>query len=156
MSKRWIVILLFISLAFNLAVIGMFLYSTIFTRMPFCPRGSISHREMVEHRFSRTDRDKDRPEFVLENKDEIRKLRGDFMQKRREFITVLSKENLNEQEAITAMQASLDAQLELEQKVGSSMLELRKKLTPEQAKEYFQKILTRKRDSRSDYDRSKK
>ncbi len=155
MSKRWIVILLFVSLAFNLAVLGVFLYTSFFGRMPFCPADSRPARELAEHRFSREDRDKARPEFTLANRDEIKQLRSEFMQKRREFIKALSKENINEQEVLAAMQTSLAAQEKLESKIGTSMLELRKKMTPEQAKDYFQKILERKRDHRPDYDRSK-
>lgn len=155
MSKRWIVILLFVSLAFNLAVLGVFLYTSYFNRMPFCLYNERPDKELAEHRYSREDRERERPEFTLGNRDEIKQLRSEFMQKRREFINTLCKENINEQEVMAAMQASLNAQEKLENLVGTSMLDLRKKMTPEQAKDYFQRILDRKRDHRPDNDRSK-
>ncbi|MFO7659426.1 MAG: periplasmic heavy metal sensor [Candidatus Cloacimonadaceae bacterium] len=155
MSKRWIVIILFVSLAFNLAVLSVFLYTSYFNRMPFCLYNERSDKDLSEHRYSREDRERERPEFTLGNRDEIKQLRSEFMQKRREFIITLNKETVNEQEVMAAMQASLKAQEKLESMVGTSMLELRKKMTPEQAKDYFQKILDRKKDHRPDYDRSK-
>lgn len=155
MSKRLIMILLFVSLAFNLAVLGMFLYRAVYFRAPLCSQDNRFSGEMMEHRYSKSDRDKERPEFTLANRDEIKKLRSEFMQKRRAFVNILSKQTLNEQEALTAMQASLAAQNALEQKVGTSMLELRKKLTPEQAKDYFQRVLERKHRTRFDNDQPK-
>ena len=143
MSKHWIVILLFISLAFNLAVMGMFLYIHFFHRPPFCPPGM--RPPMGEFRDDRQfhHRDRHKDEFVMENKEEIRLMRSHFMQKRKDFMQILLKEDFNEQKAIAAMEASLTAQDSLEESIGRSLIELRKKMTPEQAKRYFEHRLDR-------------
>jgi len=157
MSKRWIVILLFVSLAFNLAVMGMFLHTMVFRRPLFCLPGMIPHMEWNKERDHRTEKDKDRPRFDEETRAEIKKLRGDFMLKRREFMLLLAKKDLNEQQVTAAMEASILAQDKLEKKLGSAILELRKKMTAEQANDFFTRMLERKNeDNRPDYHRSKR
>jgi Spy/CpxP family protein refolding chaperone len=136
MSKRWIVILLFISLAFNLAVLIMFLHISVFHKEPFFHPGFKSPSEMrdndIRDHFRRP-----RPEDMLENKDEIRKLREDFREKRREFMEIMRKDNFIEEDAIKAMEATHQAQEILEKRLGESIIEYRKKLTPTEAREYF-------------------
>jgi hypothetical protein len=139
MSKHLIVILLFVSLAFNLAVLGMFIYSTAFHKMPLC-------HPSIENRYpGRDDRRETRllPEAALKNKDEIRKLREEFFKTRREFMQILAKDKYNEQEAQAAMEQSLQAQDRLERKLGASLIEVRKNMDPAEAKKFFEHRMRR-------------
>lgn len=139
MSKHLIVILLFVSLAFNLAVLGMFIYATAFRKVPFChPQIERRMPYSGENRHSRL-----LPEAALKNKDEINKLREEFIRSRREFMQTLAKEKYNEQEAKAAMEASLQAQDKLERKLGASLIEVRRNMDPEAAKKFFEHRMRR-------------
>ncbi len=134
MSKRLIIILLCVSLAFNLAVLGMFLYASATHKHPFHRPADRERRPDSEERYS---------EFTEANRQEIRNLRSDFMQKRRAFITILSKDTYDESEAHAAMEASLAAQSKLEGKLGEAMLELRSKMPADEARKLFRARLER-------------
>lgn len=139
MSKHLIVILLFVSLAFNLAVLGMFIYASAFHKMPFChPNIENRYPGRDEHRESRL-----LPEAALKNKDEIRKLREEFFKTRREFMQILAQEKYNEQEAKAAMEASLQAQDKLERKLGASLIEVRRNMDPAAARKFFEHRMKR-------------
>jgi hypothetical protein len=137
MSKRWIVILLFVSLAFNLAVMVMFLHLTVFGKHLGFPPHFRPSTEFRDNNPRHIQRVTPRPEDMLVNKDEIRKLKDEFRQKRREFMETLRQENFSEEDALKAMEASRVAQDILEKRLGNSLIEFRKKLTAREAKEYF-------------------
>jgi Spy/CpxP family protein refolding chaperone len=137
MNKRWLVIVLFASLAFNLAVMLMFAYISIYHRPPFHSMNPKPRMEQWEHKFEYHHRITPKPEDMLTNKDEIKKLKDDFRQKRREFMETLRQENFSEEDAYKAMEVSRQAQDILEKRLGNSLIEFRKKLTPREAKEYF-------------------
>jgi hypothetical protein len=142
-SKHLLVILLIVSLAFNLAVAGMFLYTSIYHRPPFYPPGigMMPGHDNHDHWFHKKDRDEHNP-FQEEN-EEIQKLRDDFMQKRMDFMHVMMQEGFVDSAAVAAMESSLKAQEELERKLGAALIEMRSKMNNEEAKEYFQKRLDR-------------
>lgn len=137
MSKRWLTILLFVSLAFNLAVLIVFLHLTVFSRDGGRPFSLRAFTEFMQDNPKHIQRVTPRPEEMLVNKDEIKALRDEFRQKRREFMEVLRQENFSEKDAVNAMKASRAAQDILEQRLGTSLIDFRKKLTPREAKEYF-------------------
>ncbi|MBM4399611.1 MAG: periplasmic heavy metal sensor [Candidatus Cloacimonetes bacterium] len=159
MSKQWIVILLLISLAFNLAVLGIFLYTSIYHKPPFCPPGMRPPHEMGRPDLPDRDKDKDKFPFAFENREEIKALRDTFMLKRREFMQIMRNEPFNEKEALAAMETSLKAQEGLEKKLGTSLIEKRKKMSPEEAKEFFERrkdrFRRRYRKDRFDHDKSR-
>ena len=145
MSKHWLIIVLFISLAFNLAVMLMFSYAQIYHRPPFCPPG-------MKHEIGR---DNDREAFkktnpvikkmLDDNKAEMEKYRGEFAQKRKDFTQTLTSDTLNVNKAEAAMEASLKAHENLERKLGTSLINLRKNMTPEEAKTFFKQHRDRMR-----------
>jgi uncharacterized membrane protein len=139
MSRKWIVILLFISLAFNMAVMSMFIYATIFHRAPFCPTPMRPPMEMEGREHHKDKSDRDRFPFTVEDKAEIKELRDTFKQKRREFMQIMQSDKFTEQKALAAMEASLKAQEDLEKKLGTSLIEMRKKMSAEEAKEFFER-----------------
>jgi hypothetical protein len=140
MSKHLILILLLVSLAFNLAVLGIFLYSGIYHRPPFRPDQMMQpwgrHEPGNWHR-------RDSLESRLDNNDEIRQLRLEFMQARKAFMQVMMKDQFVEKDALAAMETSLKAQQKLEQKLGESLISLRQKLSADEAKKLFQERMDR-------------
>lgn len=160
MSKRWIVILLFISLAFNLAVLGMFTYMSMFRGFPFCPPPHKVPEEMQERQIQRRDRDRLMNRASDEDKKEIRKLRLEFLHNRKEFMDILLQENFNEADAVKVMNASLQAQDKLEKKLGEALIEVRKQMTAEEAKEYLKQRMEREakkqKPFRPDFDPQRK
>ena len=143
MSKHLLIILLIVSLAFNLAVAGMFLYTSIYHRPPFYPPGIGMMGPGDHHKpwFHKKDRDEHNP--FLKESDEIRKLREDFMQKRMNFMHVMMQEGFVDSAAVAAMESSLKAQEVLERKLGAALIEMRSKMNDDEAREYFQKRLDR-------------
>jgi hypothetical protein len=142
MSKRLIEILLLVSLAFNLAVVCMFSYVHFFHKMPFRPDMGRRHEW---NRDGRQDREMNKKmQGMMEaNRESMKPYREEFRLKREQFMKLLAAEQVNEAQAIKAMQASLAAQDTLESKLGMSLLELRKKMTPAEAKEYFEMRIER-------------
>jgi len=147
MSKRWIVILLLISLAFNLAVMGMFISITIFHRPP-CP--------LPEEGNPRWGHGPDRPQGMGMppmlaqrfgfNREKIMPCNIEFSEKRTAFLATLAKSDFSEQEARLALNQSLAAHQKLEAVMGNDLIELRKKMTPEEAHQVFEKMLKRARN----------
>ena len=86
-------------------------------------------------------------ESALKNKDEIKQLREAFQQARKEFIRTMTKDSFNLEEAKAAMQKSLQAQNLLESKLGESLIEVRTRMTAEQAKRFFEHRLNRRHRS---------
>jgi hypothetical protein len=144
MSKHWIVILLLISLAFNLAVLGMFLYMKVYHQPPFNPAEMQGHRQWGE--MDRLDKYPGRhwPDSLFENKDEIKVLREAFRQSRKDFIETMNTENFNEPAARIAMEKSLKAQEILEKKLGESLIDVRTKMSPEDSKKFFKEWMKRR------------
>jgi hypothetical protein len=137
MNKHWLVIVLFVSLAFNLAVMLMFAYISIYHKPPFHFMGQKPGTELLNHKYGIHHRITPKPEEMLTNKDEIMKLKDEFRQKRREFMETLRQENFSEEDALKTMEASRQAQDILEKRLGNSLIEFRKKITAREAKEYF-------------------
>ncbi|HOD17238.1 MAG TPA: hypothetical protein PKJ14_01145 [Candidatus Cloacimonadota bacterium] len=138
MSKRWMEILLIVSLAFNLAVLGMFIYSTVFHKSscpPPEPQWRAENHPFQSHRFD--------PDSVLQNKEEIRQLRQAFQESRQAFMATLAKSELNLQEAKQAMEKSLQAQEKLERRLGESLIQVRTKMTADEAKRFFEHRMKR-------------
>ena len=143
MSKHLILILLIISLAFNLAVAGMFLYTSVYRKAPFCPPGFFLHRDKSDKQFDKRDFRRDSLEMRLNSNEEIKKLRDDFRKARLDFVKVMLKDDFSVKEARAAMDKSLQIQGTLEKKLGESLIDMREKLPPEEAKRLFRERLER-------------
>jgi hypothetical protein len=137
MKQRWLVVVLFVSLAFNLAVMVMFAYISVYHKSPFHSMYNKPGMEQWGRNPEYRHRITPKPEEMLTNKDEIRKLKDEFKSKRRAFMETLRQENFNEEDAFKAMEASWVAQDKLEKRLGNSLIEFRKKITAREAKEYF-------------------
>lgn len=137
MSRRWLIIILIVSLAFNLSVLVMFTHVAVLKKMPFCLPGTKSIAECEDQSSGKYRKVIPRPEEFLENKEEIKALRDDYLQKRKAFMELMRQEDFNAEQAYAAMQASLKAQDVLEKTLGKSLIEFRKKLTFDEARTIF-------------------
>jgi len=82
--------------------------------------------------FHRRDRD-----GMWADSDSIRALRTTFRQTKEEFMQELAKEPINEATLNTVLERSLAEQSVLERQLGQRLIERRKEMSPEEAKEFF-------------------
>ena len=133
MSKKMIFTILIISLAFNLAFLGTFLYH----RVNFRPglQGPIYGRPKL-------------PIHCRENFRELRKEMGekhnDYFVARRQFILSLLEKNLNEEQVLKRLENAIEKQMIKEKEIGLSFIKLRKEMTAEEAKMFFRHDLKTK------------
>jgi len=137
MNKKLLYILLLISLAFNLAFVGSYIY--IHATRP--------HHEFSRHRGKDHDR---RGWFPFEESDSTRALRDTFMLTKKELMQELAKDPINEPAIQAIIQRSLQAQAVLETDLGKRLLELRKKQSPQEAAQFFQERIKRMDERRNE------
>lgn len=130
MSKKTVLILLIISLVFNFAFFGTFLYHRVNFR-PGLP-GAIHGRPKL-------------PIHCREDFRELRKEMGekhrDYFIARRQFILSLLEEDLNEEQVIKKLENAIEKQTIKEKEIGLSFIKLRKEMTAEEARMFFRQDL---------------
>lgn len=134
MNKRILVFLLLVSFAFNLAILGSFIYFRVFFGGMHCPpppppefregRPDFPHHEMWER---------------LPIDEEMHQLRKDFGNKKNELMLELAKDPIDEAKINAILAESLTHQSSLERKLGDRLIQLRKTMTADEAKEFFGK-----------------
>ena len=130
MSKKTILILLIVSLAFNFAFFGTFLYH----RVNFGPgiHAPIHGRPKL-------------PKHCREDFREFRKEMGekhrDYFIARRQFILSLLEEDLNEEEVLKRLENAIEKQTIKEKEIGLSFIKLRKEMTAKEARMFFRQDL---------------
>ena len=133
MSKKTVLILLIISLAFNFAFFGTFLYHRVNFR-PGLP-GAIHGRPKL-------------PIHCREDFRELRKEMGekhrDYFVARRQFILSLLEEDLNEEQVLKRLENAIEKQTIKEKEIGLSFIKLRKEMTAEEARMFFRQDLKAK------------
>lgn len=135
MNKRLLLILLLVSAAFNLAVIGSFIY------LRFCfPGRACLPPPPPPHAMH------GRPGFPgnemwdrLPMDDDLMVLRRAFKGNKIELMQELAKDPIDEEKINTLLENSLINQTALERRLGIRLLELRKTMTAEEALEFFGK-----------------
>ncbi|MEA2096251.1 MAG: hypothetical protein U9P73_06130 [Candidatus Cloacimonadota bacterium] len=135
MSKKTILIILIVSLAFNFAFFGTFL----FHRVNFGPgiHGPIHGRPKL-------------PIHCREDFRELRKKMGekhrDYFVARRQFILSLLEKDLNEEQVLKRLENAIEKQMIKEKEIGLSFIKLRKEMTAEEARLFFRRDLEAKED----------
>ncbi len=132
MNKRWLYILLFISLAFNLAVLGSFVFIRFF--MPPPPE-TMSHPGM-EGRGPGNDRMKEWQQHCGDDAEMIQ-IKTKFAQSKHALMQELAKDPINETKIKSILDSSLVIQSSLERKLGQRLLTLRKSMNADEAKDFF-------------------
>ncbi len=130
MNKRWLTILLLVSLAFNLAILGSFVFIRIYMGRMGCPpppspdgrKGGFLPPPMLDK---------------LRNDEGFQAIKHSLDEKRRELMTELAKDPIDEPRIQGILSETLSAQTAFEQKMGEELLNLRKEMTPEEARDFF-------------------
>lgn len=132
MQKRSFKFLLYISLAFNIAFIGGFVYR--YLNAPFHQPG-LPPEEM-------------KPpvkDFFFQKRDEIKQFGKDFMDSKKQFLESLTLAEFNEDKSTELMQESVEKQILMETEIGKSMIEIRKKMSAEEAEKAFGRMIMREK-----------
>lgn len=122
-------ILLGISIIFNIAFVGNVIYQRYihkrsYTNMKY--QNDMHHKNFEKMKFNRVKMAKDKREY---------------MEKRREFIEMLMAPNFDEKALEKKLRSTIDKEKEMERKMGEHFIELRRNMTPIQAKRFFRRIL---------------
>ncbi len=135
MNKRWLIILLLISFAFNLAIVGSFIYIKCTFGNRMCPPPPPPHLIQGSPDFPKNE--------IWERlpiDDSMHELRKQFMESKRDLMIELAKDPIDEKEINSILENSLINQSALERKLGERLLMLRKTMTAaEEAREFFGK-----------------
>lgn len=130
MSKKMIFTILIISLAFNLAFLGTFLY----------------HRVNFHRGLQRPIHGK--PKLPILHREDFRKLRKEMDERhreyfvaRRQFILSLLEEDINEEEVLKRLENAIEKQTIKEREIGLSFIKLRKEITADEARKFFRRDL---------------
>lgn len=128
MSKRSITILLFISLAFNLAVVGSMLWVR-YTRICPAPASQRMHqkRDLPPHL----------QDARLMGSPEISELHKQFGDGKLKLMRELAKDPIDEEYITTIIDSSLNTQSSLERALGNRLLDIRKQMSAAEAEDYF-------------------
>ncbi|MCF7918322.1 MAG: periplasmic heavy metal sensor [Candidatus Cloacimonetes bacterium] len=126
MSKKLMYLLLIISLAFNLAFIGMFVWHRL--HMPPPPTFPADIRHFREN--------------MGEHRKHINEHREKFLEERREFMDFLRGEEFEEAQADSLLRRMIEKQKFIEEELGRSMIEMRKN------GEFFPERMDRKQGER--------
>ncbi len=127
MSKRLLTILLFISVAFNLAVVGsVFWLHTLLPRPPMHPREHFERPNLPDHLKE------------LPWDPQLRELRKQYDRDRILLLKELAQADFQESTALALIDSSLAAQGKLEQALANRLLNVRAHMSAEEAKEYFE------------------
>ncbi len=134
MNKRWLIILLLISVAFNLAMVGSFLYLR-FGR----PHPPYHHRlpPPGPHPGFRDFGER----WKMMDDDSTRVLRDNFQEAKRELMLELAKDPIDEAKINQIIDCSIEAQCALERGLGNKMIEFRKTMNAEEANQHFSRRL---------------
>lgn len=118
MKKNILHGLLFVSLAFNIAFIGLFIHHQLMVRKnpPFGPPPEHFHQHP----------------FFERNNEEIRELRHAFLQQKRFFLEQVRRNELSIPELENELNILLEKQMIMEEHIGKFMIEIRQKLTDQQ------------------------
>jgi len=152
MSKKLLFIILLISLAFNIAFVGSFLFWHYKFKSDFLsgklPREIMDHRNrhqgmMNDRQGPRDDQPPPPPGFRrgdmgwMGNREIIKPYRDKFDQSKTEFYRELQRPKFNEDLLKQKLETSLVNHTELEKKIGLRLIEMRKKMTPQEADQFF-------------------
>ena len=124
--KKFLMILLAISLVFNIAFISVFIYRTVVERPHFAPPPKPELKNYPELK-----------ESILEKKREIQPLYREFMQSKRDFMECLREPIFDEDKLKEKLDRTVKKQKNMEQELGKRLIELRKDMTPEEARIFF-------------------
>lgn len=126
MSKRWLIGILLISCSFNLAVLFSFIYFRVVMPPPPPPQGQRMFPPPPENMRHHNDK-------------ELQAQHAKFNQTKIALMEELAKDPIDEARINAIIDSTVSAQNQLERRLGQRLLDYRKTLNAQEAKEQFQK-----------------
>ena len=133
MSKKTILILFIISLAFNLAFFGTFLMHRV-----------IPHPGIKSPIMGRPKLPKHCREDFRNFRESMGEKHREYSKARKQFILSLMEDDLNEEQVLERLNNAVEKQTAMEKEIGLSFIKLRKEMTSEEAKKFFRHDLKAK------------
>ena len=131
MKRKLVFSLLLISLAFNVAFISVFVYHRLVVRRMMPPMGGPPP-----------------PEHFQKHMQHLKPLNEDFHKQKQDFLRFLVSEDFDEDEAIRKLEETNSKQMVMEREMGIKLIEMRMKMTPEEAVKFFKNRFQNKRQRR--------
>ena len=139
MKTNWTRIALIVSLAFNLAVLGVFLYITALGKSPFPASANVSKTENLTDKTILPNHSGWAKNILKQNLENNRPAIEKQAKDRKEFIQTLTNDNFSEIKAKAALSKFIKSRSAMEESLGKSLIEMRKKSTPTQIKQLMQR-----------------
>jgi len=129
---KWLNILLIGSLAFNLAFFATLTYKVITGRFPFQSK-TADHTSAIDSN-GKSEQNYHKIQQILE---ENRMLREKTIKSRQRFAEILRAKKFDENKARQALNDFIESRQEMERSLGENLINMRKTMTPQQAREYL-------------------
>lgn len=147
MKQKTINILVFISLAFNIAFIGSYFYHTcLFSGRPRPMMGHPMPPPMFKDKFAK----------VMQN---VRPEQQEFMQASHLFFQMITNPEIGEEEVTLQLEKVIAKQMQMEKKIGSGIISIRQEMTAEELQEaghFFENRRNRFKEKRFDHNMENK
>ncbi len=145
MKQKSIKILITISLAFNIAFIGVYVYHALFSR---------SHSMMRDHRQMPPPIFRDRFDCIMQD---LRPDRVEFMEASHCFFKMITDPEIDDETLSFQLDEMISIQMEIEKKMGQGMIDIRKEMSPNELAEARRFFRYRKEKfKKSRFDRANK
>ncbi len=125
MSKKTLFAIVIISLAFNLAFFGVFIYRRVLLHDRHLPDPRFHH--IPPHCRER----------FLEDKESILPLKIEFELSKRRFMRTLTNEEFDRELLEKKLKETIDRQVRMEHEMGQLLIKLRSEMTPEESQGFF-------------------
>ncbi len=125
--KLYLKILISVSIAFNIAFIGMFTFVRIQHHRMFTPT---PFHQMEQH-----------SEMFCNARRELKPLKDDYRKLRLNFFNYMTKDNATEEQMHKNLELMLEKQKVLEREVGRKFIDLRLKMSNNESKELFRSMI---------------
>lgn len=126
MTNRTLLIILVISLAFNLAFVLSYLYHITF-----------ENKTKEQHFRPPVWEKPELREYTSRHKEQIISNRREFLEKRRAFLQQLQSEDFDRQSAEAQLDKLIAKQMQMEREMGKRLIEIRTQMSAEEAKTFF-------------------
>jgi len=127
---KWFVALIIVSLAFNFAFLGGFIYHRWLQRRPPAPLREFKDTRRAELREKMSKFFEANKPYMLE-----------YHESRRLFIESLSKENMDLEASQRLLETAIERQMDMERRIGEHFIEMRKEMTAQEAEQFFKHMM---------------
>jgi len=139
MKTNWSTTVLIVSLAFNLAVLGVFLYITAFSKSPFQANIKEKRAQQITGNRLQPGQTGWAKSILKQNLEKNRPAIKQQANDRKQFIQTLTTDEFNEAKAKVALAKFVKSRSNMEEALGKSLIEMRKQITPAQLKQLMQR-----------------